>query len=718
MPTYYKSATDDLIKWILTTSGVHPTQPVTVGSIVSLARRISSRTPSTPLPKAIYNRFQSVIALRSAENRLWCHMESLQPSEEIRASNIRHKVFIDALQQAFDLLDSGCPENTTALKGPPTTEKENSFSSLRVYPTEDHERDDFANPTSERQPTLSVKPKRKKKQSGRRHLKPTQADHSHDLNRKTDSEARLAAIGFFRDLDALRRYALMPYDMIGELTILSYMASIWVEVASGQLNTAIAGALSLTAANMVKKLQYDLSTDFHQCRSFQAIVDLIGVSGPSPLTLPDNTLSWLDGHLILVRFIEACRQRSGDLLADTAELTDDIRLRYCLFAMIDEFGYATEDYAFGSTTLAHDLTTLVNHHGPEPFTARVQPSMVFQFQVMLDTIMASACILTTLPPHLADIYAFQDRFNETGSILKIRLRERKVQGDLETLDRLMSGIGEMGVSRLWSLCPWICGIGLAQALNAVTNYGAQLWTNSGIPLMMLHFYNMLRQNKVIHECEFLDALLKVWGGKLLVDQHQVRQRFFLNVVVAAGAKVHLFAADESTRCRKSRASRQQLLEKSIWRTKSNQFNRSTTFSCLAAAEWDPTSVAINNGRTTMRKRGERKPIDQVLRTIKIDLLQDITGPLPLAGLDMLLILLAFDLSFKDIFLNNICDQWIEDENEDPIFGEFHVVVFRWTMAIWNSGSEEHLLASMGDSLSRSLESLHISVFRYFNESGK
>lgn len=490
-----------------------------------------------------------------------------------------------------------------------------------------------------------------------------------------------------------------------------------MEVASRQLNTAIAGALSLTAANIVQKLQYDLSTDFHQCRSFQAIVDLIGLSGPSPPDVHDGKLTWVDGHSILVRFIEACRQRSGDLLADTAELTDDIRLRYCLFAMIDEFGYATENYKFGSTNLAHDLITLINHRGSEPFTTRVQPSMVFQFQVMLDTIMDSACTLTTQPPHLADIYAFQDRFNETGSILQIRLQERGVQGDLETLDRLTSGIGEMGVSRLWSLCPWICGIGLAQALDAVTNYGTQLWTNSGIPLMMLHFYNMLRQNKVIRSCEFLDALLKVWGGKLLVDQHLVRQRFFLNVLVAAGAKVHLFAADEPTRSRKSRASRQQLLEKSIWRTKSDQFNKSTTFSCLAAAEWDSTSVAINHSTTTMRKRVARQPIEEILRAIKIDLLQDFTGPLPLAGLDMLLILLAFDMSFKDIFQNNISDQWIEDEDDDPIFGDFHVVVFRWTMAIWNTGSEEHLLASMGDSLSRSLENLHISVFRYFNECG-
>lgn len=215
MPAYYKSATDDLIKWILTTSGVHPTQAVTVASIVSLARQISTRTPSTPLPKEIYNRFQSVIALRSAQNRLWCHMESLQPSEEIRASGVGRGVFVDALQEAFDLLDCSCPRNTTVLKGPPTTKKENSFSSLRVYPTEDHERDDFASPTSLGQSTLPVKPKRRKKQSGRRHSKPTQADHPGDLSRKTDSEARLAAIGFFRDLEALRRYVVMPYDGIG-----------------------------------------------------------------------------------------------------------------------------------------------------------------------------------------------------------------------------------------------------------------------------------------------------------------------------------------------------------------------------------------------------------------------------------------------------------------------------------------------------------------------
>lgn len=49
-----------------------------------------------------------------------------------------------------------------------------------------------------------------------------------------------------------------------------YIATIWKKLI---LNTSATGAIRLTAAHIVEKLQYDLSTGFHQCENFQAIQD-------------------------------------------------------------------------------------------------------------------------------------------------------------------------------------------------------------------------------------------------------------------------------------------------------------------------------------------------------------------------------------------------------------------------------------------------------------
>lgn len=140
MPSPYKTASNELIQWILTTSGVDLSLELTVNEIIELARRISTRHPPTPLPQPIHNRFKSVIYMRSAANRFWSRVELLNPSEEIRASNTAHKIFIDAVQEAFDLLacDGSVPE--AKLDGQsPSVERENLFSCLTVYATEDTE---------------------------------------------------------------------------------------------------------------------------------------------------------------------------------------------------------------------------------------------------------------------------------------------------------------------------------------------------------------------------------------------------------------------------------------------------------------------------------------------------------------------------------------------------------------------------------------------------
>lgn len=202
MPSPYKASSNELIQWILTTSGVDLSQEVTVNEIIELARRISTRHPPTPLPEPIRDRFKSVIYMRSAAHRFWSRAESLNPSEEIRASNTAHKIFIDALQEAFHLL-AGVPE---AKPDPdsPSFERENLFSCLTVYATEDteaeHPPDEPLGPLRIMAAEATGERKRKKKQRSK-----TKVSSKSTPVQKTPEEARRAALRFMRQLECLRK---------------------------------------------------------------------------------------------------------------------------------------------------------------------------------------------------------------------------------------------------------------------------------------------------------------------------------------------------------------------------------------------------------------------------------------------------------------------------------------------------------------------------------
>lgn len=483
-----------------------------------------------------------------------------------------------------------------------------------------------------------------------------------------------------------------------------FLADTWREVARGQLNTAVAGALSLAATRIVEELQDEISTEFEQCGSFRDIVDLINPSAAYP---ESSELSCADSYRGLVRFIDACRKRSRYLLESPLG-TDDMNSQYCLLAMVDEFGCSQATSKFGPSQLVHQIIAIVLLGGPAHFTKRLRPDTVFQFQVILDSITAAQDSHHQLadPPHLADLRRFQSRFIKTESVLQMRLRERQVQHDLDLLEILRSAVEGLGMTRVWKLCPWICGVGLALAVDAVANYGTQLWTQSGIPLMMFHFYNILRQQNTIGDNAFLDSLWTVCGGR--VPMHQ--RRLHKQAVPLPDGAIRFIQYER----RPGRISRQGIAKSPIWRTKLDRFKTASPFASLAAAGWNPLSVAGKN----WAPRGMvdlRRDSGSVLGRIKVDLLLDITGPVPVAGLDLLLVMLAFDMFFKDVFWAEISEEWSRHREEEPVFGDFHDVVFQWVMSTRDDQNLWMLLSSIGESFSQNLESMHMSVFRYFQE---
>lgn len=141
----------------------------------------------------------------SAANRFWSRAESLNPSEAIRASNIAHKIFIDALQEAFDLLarDGSVPEAKPDAQSR-SVERENLFSCLTVYGTEDTEAEHLPDEPSRPWPigTAETTADRKRKKKQRSKLK---GSTKSTLVQETLGEARCAALRFMQQPESLRK---------------------------------------------------------------------------------------------------------------------------------------------------------------------------------------------------------------------------------------------------------------------------------------------------------------------------------------------------------------------------------------------------------------------------------------------------------------------------------------------------------------------------------
>lgn len=98
---------------------------------------------------------------------------------------------------------------------------------------------------------------------------------------------------------------------------------------------------------------------------------------------------------------------------------------------------------------------------------------------------------------------------------------------MNTIEALKFSIEGLGRTRVWKLCLWVCGVGLAHAIDAVSSSGAQLWTESGIPLMAFQFYNIVHQHDMLCKSDFLESRWKVCGGGVVVRQPVVPEHAFM-----------------------------------------------------------------------------------------------------------------------------------------------------------------------------------------------
>ncbi|KAH6603867.1 hypothetical protein Trco_007313 [Trichoderma cornu-damae] len=201
---------------------------------------------------------------------------------------------------------------------------------------------------------------------------------------------------------------------------------------------------------------------------------------------------------------------------------------------------------FGINEFAGIVTSLAMQKPGTDVKKLINPSLVFQLQCMVDSLMVSrGWSLSSFKGHVLeppmsgfrprrDVDLFLDRENRrfgTGfcqgsDVLKQLLgrdsmmhgNPNRHQAQIDVLENLMwdfrdwlgeskymSGLTTLPPSRfsnsnsngLWEFSPFLCGAGLAEGLELAYRFGLALWDQVPEPMLLIHLHNMLVQKKYL-----------------------------------------------------------------------------------------------------------------------------------------------------------------------------------------------------------------------------
>ncbi|PNP54431.1 hypothetical protein THARTR1_04988 [Trichoderma harzianum] len=230
---------------------------------------------------------------------------------------------------------------------------------------------------------------------------------------------------------------------------------------------------------------------------------------------------------------------------------------------------------FGINEFAGIVTSLAMQKPGTDIKKRINPSLVFQLQCIVDSLTVSrGWSLNTFRGHVLeppmsgfrprrDIDLFMDRKNERfgkgfpqGSHMLKQLLERDIilhgnpnrhQLQIDVLEGLawdfrdwlgeskyMYGLTNLPPSRfsssnsngLWEYSPFLCGTGLAESLELVYRFGQVLWDQLPEPMLLVHLHNMLVQKKYLERPIGLFAALKdTFSEAFFVDGRRPTSNF-------------------------------------------------------------------------------------------------------------------------------------------------------------------------------------------------
>lgn len=254
----------------------------TVSGLLSMANLIATSMSGSLVPPAVYRLFQAVIKARTTTWQAFQHFGS-SPDPDIEKSNQTHKFFIDALQQAFEVLGGKQWESSHDGQLPDTGDNaedeikqslfSNRFSNLDVEG--ERVESDQEDPESPAQAAPKQQHRRKtgksKKMKGKKKMKKQQksAPNGPDLEDVPLKDYHIIE----NDSGTSTEYLMAVYALVKEWCDLrQYLSGVWMDVAYAGLNGATAGAVSNMAIAMLERSEFAISLDFPGHDSYETVM--------------------------------------------------------------------------------------------------------------------------------------------------------------------------------------------------------------------------------------------------------------------------------------------------------------------------------------------------------------------------------------------------------------------------------------------------------------
>lgn len=294
----YKHDTNLLLYWVIRTSNQvidskkyehepsimpNTSGQTTVSGLLSMANLIAASMSGSLVPPAVYRLFQGVIKARTTTWQAFQHVGSGSPDPDIEQRNQTHKFFIDALQQAFEVLGGKEWESSQdgqRLDTGDDAEDEikqslfsNRFSKLDV--DGEQVESDEEDPVSSAQAAPKQQHRRKtgksKKMKGKKKMK---KQHKSAPNGPDLEDVPLKDYRIIEDESGTAtEYLMAVYALVQEWCDLrQYLSGTWTDVAYAGLNGATAGAVSNMAIAMLERSEFAIFLDFPGHDSYKTVV--------------------------------------------------------------------------------------------------------------------------------------------------------------------------------------------------------------------------------------------------------------------------------------------------------------------------------------------------------------------------------------------------------------------------------------------------------------
>ncbi|KAK3490307.1 uncharacterized protein B0T23DRAFT_359589 [Neurospora hispaniola] len=422
-------------------------------------------------------------------------------------------------------------------------------------------------------------------------------------------------------------YIIAAYDLIKDcVEFRAYLQDLWYEVAYEGLHSAVAGALSNTALNMIHGHEDVLSANFPDKQTFHSVISTVssvlglrdepGVTGANKgdADLMDaKEMLLLHTYHDLLDFITDYQKNDNgkptkrmmkelnnwnpdfDLRRATMEERLKWRRAYTINWLYDLANVLSNRMAqvaevsekrpgggisrkeaqsarvLGLTSFAFLISLLATSDGKVGIRERILPHHVFQLQCIVDSLTVTKGWIHDLPkghvfiaPPPADkfrpmrdvdlfLHGIDDArpgiltgFERLEALLRIEANLRPTSKKNPQFQEILEAVREICTqflgkhpalgnrsrfsttdpNALWHYSPYLCGVGLAEALDAQFVSILYVWGHQMEPVMLMHLYNFLRQEGYLEKpVDLFESLQRLFptsffpNGEMPVSDH-------------------------------------------------------------------------------------------------------------------------------------------------------------------------------------------------------